>query len=98
MNVQYGKFQNSRRCNFLRYMIVQMLALEAIYGDNLDTFGEKSAPRSFQVLSVFYIYFLEEFIFVLICSRLPGHSNYKKNVIIVFSAFNSLQIHVHCEI
>uniref|UniRef100_A0ACD5UDM1 Uncharacterized protein n=1 Tax=Avena sativa TaxID=4498 RepID=A0ACD5UDM1_AVESA len=27
----------------------EMLALEAIYGDNLDTFSEKSAPRSFQI-------------------------------------------------
>ncbi|KAF7018259.1 unnamed protein product [Triticum aestivum] len=27
----------------------EILALEAIYGDNLDIFGEKSVPRSFQI-------------------------------------------------
>jgi hypothetical protein len=49
-----------------------MLALEAIYGENLEVFGEKSVPWSFQVYLFSYISFLEKIIVVLIDFGLPG--------------------------
>jgi E3 ubiquitin-protein ligase RNF14 len=67
------------------------MALEAIYGDNLEIFCDKSVPRSFQVY-LFSIFLLEVIIVVLIGSGLPGLSSCPKN------AMNFLQIHVYCEI
>jgi hypothetical protein len=45
-----------------------MLALEAIYGDKLDIFDEKSVPRSFQVyrFSIFIIFLRKALLFLLV--------------------------------